>query len=123
MRKRLLIILAVISILATLFGVAAAPIAKEEKRGVKLISVGYYFEKGVVFNFKLTGDFQDKELKGSLKVDGKTIKVYCKRKEDSEKTSNALCVAASITSRMAGKQGVIMFAGSNFAVTIPARPK
>lgn len=121
MYKRLLIILAAISILATLFGVAATPVTPD-KKSVTLVSVGYYHEKGVVFNFKLTGDFKDKELKGSLNVDGKTIKVYCKRKDDN-KSVNALCVAASITSRQAGKQGVITFAGSNFTVIIPARPR
>lgn len=120
MYKRLLIILAVISILATLFGVAANPVGPE-KKSVTLVSVGYYHEKGVVFNFKLTGEFKDKELKGSLKVGSKTIKVYCKRK-DNDAQVNALCVAPSITSRLAGKQGVITFAGSNFTVIIPARP-
>lgn len=121
MYKRLLIILSVISILATLFGVAANPVGPE-KKSVTLVSVGYYHEKGVVFNFKVTGDFKDKELKGSLKVDGKTIKVYCKRK-DGDKNINALCVAASITNRLAGKQGIITFAGSDFTVIIPARPR
>lgn len=120
MYKRLIIILAVISTLAGLFGVAAAS-AAPEKRSVTLVSVGYYIEKGVVFNFKLTGDFKEKELKGSLKVDGKTIKVYCKHRDNID--INALCVAPSITNRLAGKQGVITFVGSNFTVIIPARPR
>ncbi len=121
MYKRLLIVLAVISILATLVGVAATPV-NLEKKSVTLVSIGYYHEKGVVFNFKLTGDFKDKELKGSLKVGSKTIRVYCKRKDD-DKDINALCVAPSITSRLVGKQGIITFAGSDFTVIIPARPR
>lgn len=121
MYKRLLIFLAVISILTTLVGVAATPV-NLEKKSVTLVSIGYYHEKGVVFNFKLTGDFKDKELKGSLKVGSKTIRVYCKRKDD-DKDINALCVAPSITSRLVGKQGIITFAGSDFTVIIPARPR
>jgi hypothetical protein len=119
MYKRLIFILIVISILATLFGVAAAPVAKEEKKSVKLVSVGYYHEKGVVFKFKLTGEFKDSELKGSVSVDGKNIKVYCVRKEAGP--VNAQCVAASSTSQMAGKEGVIAFAGKSFTFTVPKR--
>jgi len=121
MYKRLIFTLVIISVLTTLFGVAAAPTANP-KKSVTLVSVGYYREKGVVFNFKLTGDFQDKELKGTLTVEGKSIKVYCKRK-DSDKSINALCVAASITNRLAGKQGIITFAGSTFTAIIPKRPR
>ncbi len=120
MYKRLLVILVVISILATLFGVAAMPAAKEEKKSIQLVSVGYYHEKGVVFNFKLTGQFKDSELKGSLKVGKKIIKIYCKRK-DNDSSINALCVAPSTTSMYAGRQGNITFAGATFTVTIPAR--
>ncbi len=121
MYRRFLIILAVISILATLVGVAATPV-KPEKKSVTLVSVGYYREKGVVFNFKLTGEFKDSELKASLKVAKKTIQVYCRRK-DGDARINALCVAPSTTSMYAGRQGVLTFAGSNFTVTIPARPR
>ncbi|PWH12371.1 MAG: hypothetical protein DDG60_13525 [Anaerolineae bacterium] len=121
MYKRLLILLAVISILVSLFGVAAMPF-QGGQRSVKLVSVGYYHEKGVVFNFKLTGDFKDSELKASLKVGKNVIKVYCNRKDDDE-LINALCVAPSTTTQYAGRKGVITFAGASFIVTIPARPK
>jgi len=122
MYKRLLYILVAISILATLVGVAATPAAKKKERSITLVSVGYYREKGVVFNFKLTGEFKDKELKGTLFVDNKYIRIYCKRK-DNDGQINALCVAASITNRLAGKQGLITFAGSTFTAIIPKRPR
>ncbi len=121
MYKRLMFVLITVSILAALFGVAAISTVSE-KKSVALVSVGYYREKGVVFNFKLIGDFKDRELKGTLRVDGKTIKIYCKRK-DVDKSVNALCVAPSITNRLAGKQAFITFAGSTFTAIIPARPR
>ena len=116
MRKRFMLTLVLISILAALWGVAAAP---EQKRSVSLVETNYYREKGVVFKFKLSGEFKDNELKGSVLVDKKTIKVYCVR----TKNGGAQCVAASVTSRLAGKQGIIKFAGYSFAFIVPARPR
>jgi hypothetical protein len=118
MYKRLVLILALIAVLTTLVGVAATPVVNVEARSVRLLKVGYYGEKGVVFKFQLTGDFKDKELKGSVFVDGKTVKVYCVRKA---RIGGAQCVAASITSRQAGKMGVITFAGFSFTFIVPAR--
>jgi hypothetical protein len=118
MYKRLILTLALVSIFAALFGVAAAPLTNE-KKGVSLVSVGYYKEKGVVFKFKLTGDFKDRDLKGSLFVNGQTVRVYCARQVG----NGAICVAAAVTNRQAGKLGVISFAGSAFTVTIPMRPR
>lgn len=103
-----------------MFGLVVTPVAAA-KKSVSLVSVGYYHEKGVVFNFKLTGDFKDSELKGSLQVARKAIKVYCKRKDD-DPAINALCVAPSDTAQYAGRTGVITFAGVSFWVKIPANP-
>ncbi|MCS6993855.1 MAG: hypothetical protein N2117_03680 [Anaerolineales bacterium] len=121
MYKRIFTVLAFVSLLIALFGATVTP-ADAARKSVALVSVGYYHEKGVVFNFKLTGDFQDSELKGSLKIGKNTIKVYCKRKDDDELV-NALCVAPSTTAQYAGRKGIITFAGASFTVTIPARPQ
>jgi len=121
MKKRLLFMLVILSVLVGLFGVAAAPTGKkDETKSVTFMSVDYYHEKGVVFKFKLTGDFKDSELKGSVQVGKKTIKVYCVRKENDSR-ANAQCVAPSTTTILAGRLGVITFAGSKFSFTVPKR--
>lgn len=120
MQKRLLPVLTVLALLVGFSGLMVTPVAAA-KKSVSLVSVGYYHEKGVVFNFKLTGDFKDSELKGSLQVAKKAIKVYCKRKDDNP-AINALCVAPSDTAKYAGRTGIITFAGASFWVKIPANP-
>lgn len=79
--------------------------------------MGYYREKGVVFNFKLTGEFKDSELKGSLKVGKKLIKIYCKRK-DNDSSINALYVAPSTTTLYAGRWGTIIPPASTYVANI-----
>lgn len=114
--------LVIVSILATLIGTAAAPMpapAPAKIKKVTLVHATFMEEKGMVFKFQVVGTFTEKELKGSLLVKGKTVKLRCRY---NEKSDIVQCTAPGGTAtNFAGKTAVVSLNGFNFWVKVPAK--
>jgi hypothetical protein len=75
MKKQLLIVLVLLSLVTALVGVAAAPM-----RGGTATLLGVGFVRGrVVFTFKVTGDYSAEDLVGRMVVDGQSYKLQCRK--------------------------------------------
>jgi hypothetical protein len=122
MTKKMLFLLVILSMLASFSGMAAAPMAaptaaKIEK--VTLVQATFMKEKGMIFKFKVVGTFTEKELKGSLLVKGKSIKLRCRHHA---KNDIVQCTAPGGTStNFAGKTALVSLNGFNFWVKVPAK--
>lgn len=120
MKRRLLFGLVILSLLAVSVGVAAAPAAPRQAAkitGVTLVETTFMHEKGMIFKFKVSGTFENKDLKGWLFVGDKAIKLYCRYQS---KRDLVQCNAPGGTSKnYAGKTGVVSLNGYRFSVTIP----
>lgn len=81
MKTKTLFILVILSLFASFIGTAAAPStvsATNSVTNVILLQSTFVEEKGMFFKFQVTGTFKDKDLKGTLLVAGKTIKLRCR---------------------------------------------
>ncbi len=126
MTKKMLFLLVILSMLASFSGMAAAPMAtpmaapaaaKIEK--VTLVQATFMEEKGMIFKFKVVGTFTEKELKGSLLVKGKSIKLRCRYHA---KNDIVQCTAPGGTAtNFAGKSAIVSLNGFNFWVKVPAK--
>lgn len=122
MKKKFLFIFVILFLFAAVAGLAAAPMpapttAKIER--VSLVEATFMKEKGMIFKFKVTGTFSEKELKGSLLVNGKSIKLRCRHHP---KNDIVQCTAPGGTAaKFAGKQAIVSLNGFNFWVSIPAK--
>ncbi len=121
MSKRITLILTLVSLLAFAFATAFAPVAQPQAtKSVKLISVVYQREKGIVFRFQVTGAFKKSELTGKILVDGDQRTLFCPRKEAN---GFVLCTAQRATAKShAGKSATVVFAGFSFPVVLPDNP-
>lgn len=124
MKTKIPFILIALSLLVSVVGMAAtsaAPLTKTAIKSVTLIRTTFVEEKGMFFEFKITGTFQEKDLKGFLLVDGKTIKLSC-RSQKSE--TQAQCTAPGGTSaNYSGQSAILDLNGYRFWVTIPNKKK
>ncbi len=124
MPKHLLFVLVIASLLASLVGVAAAPAALPEKatatiQAVSLVEATFMHEKGMIFKFKVTGTFSEKDLKGSLVVKDKAIKLRCRYHPGNDIVQ---CTAPGGTaSNYAGKSAIVSLNGFSFWVKVPSR--
>jgi hypothetical protein len=122
MKKGALLILVILSIFASLIGTAAAPMAVPAKAkidNITLLQASFMEEKGMIFKFKVVGTFTEKELKGSLLVKGKSIKLRCRYNADADIVQ---CTAPGGTAtNFAGKSGVVSLNGFNFWVKVPTK--
>jgi len=112
MKKSLLVIMMVLSMLAMFAGpVSAAPLAS----GVAtLVSVEYVPGKGPVFTFAITGEFTKAELKGALHVDGgDDFDLYCIQVDSST-------VTCTVSKKAAGKNVSLTWGGAKFWTSVPA---
>lgn len=122
MTKKMLFLLVILSMLASFSGMAAAPMAapaaaKIEK--VTLVQATFMKEKGMIFKFKVVGTFTEKELKGSLLVKGKSIKLRCRYHA---KNDIVQCTAPGGTStNFAGKTALVSLNGFTFWVKVPSK--
>jgi|GEM_PF-1425527 len=120
MNKNLLFRFILLSLLLALLGTAAAsaaPRGKAKITGVTLVETTFMSEKGMIFKFKVTGTFENKDLKGWLLVGGKEIKLYCRYQS---KRDLVQCNAPGGTSKKyAGQQGIVSLNDYRFWVTIP----
>ncbi len=121
MKTKNLFILVILSLCATLLGTAAAPATavtpQASIKRVTLLQTTFVEEKGLFFKFQVTGTFKEKELKGTLLVSGKTIKLRCRAPKS---TDIVQCTAPGGTSvNYAGKSAVVSLNGFGFWITIP----
>jgi hypothetical protein len=114
MSRKFLFTLTLISMLAAMLTVAAAP---APARRITLVETVYLREKGVTFKFSLEGEFKDRELKGSIQYDGKAGNIHCNY---NDKAALVVCTAPKATAQHAGATGIVTLAGFSFAVIIPA---
>lgn len=124
MKKSILFVFVIISILASLAGIAAAPMtapAAAKIESVTLVQATFMKEKGMIFKFKVVGTFSEKELKGSLLVQGKSIKLRCRYNKSADIVQ---CTAPGGTSaNFSGKSAVVTLNGFGFWVTVPTKEK
>jgi hypothetical protein len=122
MRKSFLFVLVIVSMLVSLGMSAAAPMpapAVAKITGVTLLEATFMKEKGMIFKFKATGTFSEKELKGSLTVKGKSIKLRCRYHSGNDIVQ---CTAPGGTAtNFAGKSAVVSLNGFGFWVQVPAK--
>ncbi|GAB4479719.1 MAG: hypothetical protein OHK0031_00300 [Anaerolineales bacterium] len=120
MKTKLWFVLAILSLLVSAVGVAAAPAAPLQKAkitGVTLVETTFMHEKGLLFRFKVSGTFENKDLKGWLFVADKDIKLYCRYQS---KLDLVQCNAPGGTSKnYAGQTGVVSLNDYRFTVIIP----
>ncbi|PKN91179.1 MAG: hypothetical protein CVU44_20685 [Chloroflexi bacterium HGW-Chloroflexi-6] len=122
MKKNTLFIFVILSIFASLIGTAAAPMAAPAKAKIEkvtLVQATFMEEKGMIFKFKVVGTFTEKELKGSLLVKGKSIKLRCRYNAGADIVQ---CTAPGGTAtNFAGKSAVVSLNGFNFWVKVPSK--
>ncbi|MDX9991224.1 MAG: hypothetical protein RBS68_04155 [Anaerolineales bacterium] len=122
MRKSFLFVLVVVSMLASLALSASAPMpapATAKITGVTLVEATFMKEKGMIFKFKVTGTFDEKELKGFLAVKDKNIKLRCRYHPGNDVVQ---CTAPGGTAtNFAGKSAVVTLNGFGFWVQVPAK--
>lgn len=116
MKKRMFIILVLISIIAMVAGTAAAPL---KSRSIKLASTQFIQGKGVVFLFDTTGKFTKSDLNTAFAYAGEnSLDVDCNIKEGKDQI---VCTVA-LVNQYVGKSIVVGLIGQGFWTTVPARP-
>lgn len=119
MNKKLIVILVALSIMAFSFTTA---FAKPRVIKVSMLSVAFLHEKGVTFKFLVEGDVRKSDMKGNVKIDGKSLRLYCNYSGDSAPVVVVCTSAKGTAARHAGRFGVVTVAGHAFGFTVPARP-
>lgn len=100
-----------LSLLAMLASVAAAPMAGT---ALSLIEVRNDGGGGVIFVFRVTGDFSKSELKGWVQVQGGDgYGLHCNQVDDTT-------VQCTTTKKAGGYNVVVTFGGSTFWTFVPA---
>ena len=115
MKKYLLTVLVVFSMLVMLVGTAAAaPLAAGT---ATLVGVEYVPGKGPVFTFSVSGKFSKADLKGSLQVEGgASFNLHCTKVDD----STVKCTASK---KVAGENVVLSWGGGTFWAHVPGAPE
>lgn len=114
MKKYLITILVLLSMLVVQVGiVAAAPLAAGT---ATLVSVQYVPGKGPVFTFNVTGEFSKSELKGTLHVEGGAdYALHCTQVDDTT-------VKCSTSAKVSGVNVSFTWGGSTFWTNVPEAP-
>lgn len=114
MKKQMIFLLTLVSILGLAFASAAAPAKTASLRGIQFIQ-----GKGLVINFAVTGKFSPSDLKGSIYVYGhKSYPLDCAFKDNQNETSVA-CVGGDGLRDYTGKGAMARLGDFGFYVTIP----
>ena len=115
MRKSLMALVVVFSMLVTFVGTAAA--APLTSGTTTLVSVEYIPGKGPVFTFSVNGEFSNSELNGSLHIEGgEDFDLHC-----SQVDSNT--VKCTVSKKAAGKNVVLSWGGATFWTSVPVAPE
>ena len=114
MKKYLVAILVVLTMLVAQVGiVAAAPMADGI---VTFAGVQYVAGKGPVFTFKVSGKFSKAQLKGSLHVEnGADFTLHCTQVD-------AKTVTCNVSQKVSGVNAVVTWGGATFWVYVPEAP-
>ncbi|MCX6067683.1 MAG: hypothetical protein NT121_18325 [Chloroflexi bacterium] len=112
MKKSLLTIVVLISILSVLFATAGT----SSYRRVNLVSTKYVAGKGVVLIFNVSGKFTTAELLGgSISINHVTYGLHCHEKDD----SHIICELPGKLNQFHGVKATGSLAGYGFTTTIP----
>src|SRR5262245_61835193 len=114
MKKQLIVIIIILSMLAAFTGTAAAaPLASGS---ATLISVVFVPGKGPVFTFQVSGHYSNADLKGALHVvGGADYPLYCEQ-------IDSVTVICTVSKQAAGKEVVLSWGGSTFWAFVPKAP-
>ena len=113
MKKKLFIVLLVLSMLMAFAGTAyAAPLAE----GTATLVSAEYGQSGSVFIFSVTGKFSKAELTGTLQVDGgDDYPLYCSQLDE-------FTVRCLSSEKVGGQNVVLAWGGFVFWASVPAAP-
>lgn len=122
MRKKLLYMLAIVSIVLSLVGTAATPLPAPAQANIKqvtLLQATFMEEKGMIFKFRVVGTFSENELKGNLLVKGQNIKLRCRSQRGADLVQ---CTAPGGTSiNYSGELAALTLNGFGFWVRVPSK--
>jgi hypothetical protein len=109
--KKLKFVWVLLSLLAMLTSIAAAPMAAS---AIALIEVRNDRGGGIMFVFRVDGHFSRSELKGIVNVEGEDAMytLYCAQKDETT-------VNCSVSRKTAGKHVVVTFGGATFSAFVP----
>jgi hypothetical protein len=109
--KKLKFVWVLLSLLAMLTSIAAAPMAAS---AIALIEVRNDRGGGIMFVFRVDGHFSRSELKGIVNVEGEDAMytLYCAQKDETT-------VNCSVSRKTAGKHVVVTFGGATFNAFVP----
>jgi len=114
MKKNLLVVFVVLSMLMAFAGTAAA--APASAGTATLVSVVYVPGKGPVFTFEVSGEFSKADLKGSVHVEGgEDFDLHCSQVD-------ATTVVCTTSKKAAGGNVAVTFGGSTFWTSVPEAP-
>jgi hypothetical protein len=118
MRTKLFLVLTLLAVLFSAFA-SPRPVAASNITGITLVETVYLREKGVTFKFRVSGEFTEREMKGTFTVvGGKTGKLRCNYNDGA---GLVVCTAPPATAQSAGSTGIATLAGYSFYIIIPAR--
>jgi hypothetical protein len=118
MHKKMISFLVILSLMSFMFTSAFKPTPPIQ---ISLTSVQFLKEKGVTFKFQMAGNIKRADLKGSVLVGGKTLRLYCNSKAGIKTNSVVVCTSPAGTAKYAGSVGVVFLAGRSFIFITPAR--
>jgi hypothetical protein len=115
MRKNLLFLMAIVTIVTVLFGTAVKPVAAAgNEHSIQIIFVQYIPGKGVVFKFQVKGDFGKTLERGTVTIKGSDFKLTCGFTDFGDLS----CIASQGLSKYVGEYAHIFIAGYSFNVLI-----
>ncbi|MHB8777654.1 MAG: hypothetical protein ACYC6R_07820 [Anaerolineales bacterium] len=111
MKKMQFNFMLLLSMLAMLTGIAAAPLAGTAS---SLIEVRSNMHGSVVFVFSVSGHFSRAELKGFVQVQGEDANyiLHCSQVDENK-------VQCTTSKKVGGKNVVVTFGGSTFWIYVP----
>ena len=118
MNKKIISMLVVLSLMSFYFTSAFKPAPVQK---VTLLSVQFLEEKGVTFKFLMEGQFKKADLKGTVLVSGKELRLYCNAKPETKTSRIVVCTSPAGTAKYAGTLGIVFLAGRSYIFVTPAR--
>lgn len=116
MKKRMIIIMTLIAIIAMVAGTAAAPL---KSRSFRLVDTRFVNGTGVVFIFSTTGEFTKADMSTAFAyAGGDSLDTYCEVRED---VSQIVCTVF-LVNQYVGKDIVVGLLGQGYWTTVPAKP-
>lgn len=117
MKKRMVLILSLISIFLMVAGTAAVPL---KSRSIHLTETRFIQGKGVVFLFATTGEFTKSDLDTAFAYSGgQSLDVNCNIKNGMDQ----IACTVKLVNQYAGQDIVVGLIGQGFWTTVPEKPE